>query len=173
MFGFQRETLNSLWANAFSNSSINFLKNNWPSFKYPLWEQICFTTCLLFLQYILSLSNTFLFVFFLQDWCVNHINAPAITHITALFRFIRKSLRQKDHFAKCQKAAGGGGGGTTERTRFHCYALWLYTGQVESISSSPENNLFHLKIGLPPCCVIAPRQDKGSQMNEDIVAHLT
>lgn len=36
-------------------------------------------------------------------------------------------------------------GETTERTWFHCYALWLYAGQVESLSSSSENNLFPQK----------------------------
>lgn len=55
-----------------------------------------------------------------------------------LFFFIRKSLTQKTALLNVKKLQGE----TTERTWFHCYALWLYTGQVESLSSSSENNLF-------------------------------
>lgn len=61
-------------------------------------------------------------------------------------------------------------GETTERTWFHCYALWLYTGQVESLSSSSENNLFPQKNWHVLYFVIALHQEKGLQMNEDTVA---
>lgn len=88
------------------------------------------------------------------------------THKLPLLCLHSQVIKSKDSSVKCQKAAGG----KPRRTWFHCYALWLYTGQVESLSSSSENNLSPSENWHALYVVIALHQEKGLQMNEDTVA---
>lgn len=80
----------------------------------------------------------------MTDSCTNWMNATIITQHSLVSLFIHKSLSQKTALLNVKKLQGG----AADRTWFHCYALWLYTGQVESLSSSSENNLFLQKIGM-------------------------
>lgn len=92
----------------------------------------------------IEISNT------MRDGCMDHINATTIIYITSFFP---QSFSQKTTLLNVRNHR-------KREILFHCYALSLHTGQVESLSSFPENNLFPQKIWrvLCFCNCPAPRE---------------
>ena len=149
----------SLWASAISNSSIMFTEALILRFPFILGHNPRISsTCVRFKDGKLQAS----------DWWLHGLDERNNSRTSYIFSpFIHKSLSQKTALLNVKKLQGE----TTERPRFHCSALWLYTGQVESLSSSSENNLFLQKKNWHVLYfVIARLQQKGLQMNEGTVA---
>lgn len=146
----------SLWTSAISNSSIMLRKALILRFLFILGHNPwIYFTCVRFKDGKLQES----------DWRLRGLDERNNSYLFS--SFVHKSLSQKTVLLNVKKLQGE----TAERPWFHLSALWLYTGQVESLSPSSENNLFPQKKNWHVLYfVIARLQQKGLQMNEETVA---